>query len=104
MKGFTISGPDGPIVSVSHKHGELFSKVAAAGKVLLPATEKCTVCGYRKVEHSKLATFFAEIGNRLSSGSAKDAVATVLEALECTKHSGLELVDDYTWCEKHAYF
>lgn len=116
MKGFSISGPNGPIFSVCHAHGALFSAVAENAKLTLPATDKCPTCGYRKVEKAKLTTFFHEIGKALVSNRAKflrldgprlvragDTVLECLQALDETPADKVELIDDYVWCEKHAY-
>jgi len=102
MKGFTISGGNGPIVTVAHRTGEHFSKVAALHRIRLPATDACKTCGYRKVEKAKLAGFFTEIGKLGSSAVAQTTVATVLEALENEPAAVVELIDDYVWCETHA--
>lgn len=116
MMGFTISGPHGPIFSVCHAHGVLFSQIAAKAKLSLPATEKCATCGYRKVEKTKLVTFFHGVGKSLSMASAKllgldalrfvrasDTVFACLQALDEVQFESVEIVDDYVWCEAHAY-
>jgi hypothetical protein len=102
VKGFTISGPNGPLISVCHAHGEAYSKIAALGKLTLPATKKCPTCGYRIVQKSHLLSFFKAIEPSCST-RARTALVGCIEEIEPLAVETFEILDDYVWCEnKHG--